>query len=234
MSITYIEKSYRIADLVFPPYHDIANPNINMGNDLKMSSISRGVVNHDIKNKIKQKFVAWSQSSTSHGYPNIFRTKNMIVKMMWLIFFLAGLGVGIYMVIRGIRDYLEWNVSTTIRKIKNESLIFPAISICNINPFVTEAGALYILEHFRKTYNQNISSLLDAKRVSADLEAELEIVRQHAASPNFDHNRRRSFGYPIEKFLFTCSFNTVLCNFDEFERFLNLLEIYNHVLSEMT
>lgn len=167
-----------------------------------------------VKDKVKEKFVEWSQSSTSHGYPNIFRTKNIIVKIMWLIFFLAGLGVGIYMVIRGVREYLEWNVTTTIRKIKADSLVFPTVSVCNVNPFVTEEGALYVLDYFRDKYSENITSIADIKNFTENFDHDLDFLRQTVASPNFNSTLRESFGYPDYFLLLTCSLNYNYCEYE--------------------
>ena len=172
-----------------------------------------------VKDKVKEKFVEWSQSSTSHGYPNIFRTKNTIVKIMWLIFLLAGLGVGIYMVIRGVREYLEFNVTTTIRKIKADSLVFPAVSVCNVNPFVTEEGARYVLDYFRDKYGENITSIADIKSVTENFDHDLDFLRQTVASPNFDSALRESFGYSEDYLLLTCYLNSDNC---EYERLFSL------------
>lgn len=169
-----------------------------------------------LKFKIKQKFIEWSQSSTSHGYPNIFRTKNIVVKIMWLIFFLAGIGVGIYMVVRGVNQYFEYEVTTQIRRLRADSLVFPAVSICNINPFVTEAGRLYVLDYFRKKYGSNISNVADARAAAPNYDEEIEELRQTPASPYFDKELRKSFGY--EPDIHNCVFNLQPCNYSLIER----------------
>ena len=34
--------------------------------------------------------------STSHGLPNVFRTPNWLIRLMWLLLFSVGASVGIY------------------------------------------------------------------------------------------------------------------------------------------
>lgn len=141
---------------------------------------------------------------------------------MWLIFFLAGLGVGTYMVVRAVSAFLNYEVTTTIRNLKNDTIVFPAISICNRNPFITDTGAAYIFDYFREKYGQNITTLMEAKNAAKAANntyaAELEMLRQKAASPDFDKSLRESFGYSPEELFIYCSYNAYYCSNDDFER----------------
>lgn len=178
---------------------------------------------HELKERVKDKFIDWSQSSTSHGYPNIFRTKNLIIKIMWLVFFLAGLGVSSYMVIRAVREFLEFNVTTTIRKIKADSLVFPAVSICHVNPFVTDEGAIFVLEYFQQKYGKNITTIADIKNVTENFDYDLESIRQIVASPNFDSTLRESFGFTDTVLMLTCQLNSQDCDYEKIERLFSLI-----------
>lgn len=181
-------------------------------------SVDNKANKHELKERVKDKFVDWSQSSTSHGYPNIFRTKNLIIKIMWLVFFLAGLGVSSYMVIRAVREFFEFHVTTTIRKIKADSLVFPAVSICHVNPFVTDEGAIYVLEYFQQKYGKNITTIADIKNVTENFDYDLNLVRQIVASPNFDSTLRESFGFPDRILIQSCHLNSQECDYEKIER----------------
>lgn len=45
-----------------------------------------------LRRKIKNLFSEWCQSSTSHGIPNIARTDNLAIRLMWIIAFLCSSG----------------------------------------------------------------------------------------------------------------------------------------------
>jgi hypothetical protein len=179
----------------------------------------------DVKDRVKRKFVEWSLSSTSHGYPNIFRTKNNFLRVMWAVVFVGGLITSIFFVMESIEGYLKFEVTTNIRRLNLDSIDFPAISICNTNPFVTDSGAAFLLDYFRRTYGENISSINDAVKVSPDVFTELEMLRLQAASPSFNKTLRDSFGYSPEHMFFNCRFNSGKCDFSEFYRYITNLRL---------
>jgi len=44
----------------------------------------------------KEAFAKVCSESTAHGLPNIFSTKNWIVRIFWLLLFFAGSGAALY------------------------------------------------------------------------------------------------------------------------------------------
>ena len=81
-------------------------------------------------NNIREKFIEWSLSSTSHGFPNIFRTSKMPIRIMWLVFLTISISLCSYLIMESIFEYLEHDVITKIREIAQEKLEYPALSIC--------------------------------------------------------------------------------------------------------
>ena len=47
-------------------------------------------------NLFRESFVKVCTESTSHGLPNIFKTKNWAIRIVWLVLFLAGSGAALY------------------------------------------------------------------------------------------------------------------------------------------
>ena len=64
--------------------------------------------------KIKNKLVDLILASTSHGLPSVFRAERLAIKVMWFIFWLIFLTLGVYAVVSGVLNYLQWNVITQI------------------------------------------------------------------------------------------------------------------------
>ena len=49
-----------------------------------------------IKDLFKDSLQKICESSTSHGLPNMFRTKNWIIRAFWFLLFSGGSGAAIY------------------------------------------------------------------------------------------------------------------------------------------
>ncbi|RMZ92818.1 acid-sensing ion channel 1 [Brachionus plicatilis] len=97
-------------------------------------------------------FKKWTDSFTMHGFPNIFRTKYITVRMMWIILFLFSNGFCFYIITKNIMNFFKYEVVTTIKVAERDSLPFPAVTVCNANSFVTEGGLQYVSDVLDK-YN---------------------------------------------------------------------------------
>jgi hypothetical protein len=100
------------------------------------------------REQIKELLVEWCSSSTSHGIPNIVRTENWSVKILWSIFVLLSTAFCAFMVTRAVLDYLKNDVVTKIRVYKEIPAEFPTITICNINPLTS----VYVNERWNQNY----------------------------------------------------------------------------------
>ena len=63
----------------------------------------------------KHRLVEWSLSSNIHCYPKIFQSKNIYAKILWLICFLLFSFLTFWLVIKGVLDFLEFDVVAKIR-----------------------------------------------------------------------------------------------------------------------
>jgi len=71
--------------------------------------------------------------STSYGLPRIFKTKTNIMKIFWLIYFLIGGIATVVFVLDVVMSYLEYEIISRVQSISEQSMPFPAISICPTN-----------------------------------------------------------------------------------------------------
>jgi hypothetical protein len=62
-----------------------------MNNNNEKNQLSQSVFD-----LFKESFIKVCTESTSHGLPNIFKTKNWIIRIFWLALFLAGSGGALY------------------------------------------------------------------------------------------------------------------------------------------
>ena len=63
---------------------------------------------------VKKKTVELLTASSSHGLPNVFRSKRIIMKIMWLSLFIISTSFGIYTVFEIVNNYLKHEVVTKI------------------------------------------------------------------------------------------------------------------------
>ena len=121
---------------------------------------------------MKKEFVEWSLLTKFDCYSKIFENEVFWIKIVWVLLFLLFTGFTAWLVIFNIINYFHYEV-TSIIEVKNERPSnFPAITICNNNPF-TSLNAQSLMDTFSNlsfgkiidnmtffeayTYNSNIS-----------------------------------------------------------------------------
>jgi hypothetical protein len=101
------------------------NTNTNNINNNNNNNKSNGK-----REKIKKIIVDILSMSTAHGIPNILRSNNLFLIIMWSMVCGLSVCVGSYFVIDNVLDYLKYNTVSTISVVSEQSVQFPTISIC--------------------------------------------------------------------------------------------------------
>lgn len=147
-----------------------------------------------IKEPIKQVLMEWAEVSTSHGLPRVLRVKRLYLKIIWGLCFLGSLGFCIFLIYRSISDFLEYQVVTQIRLIPERPIIFPTVTICNLNPLVTKEANNFIFEKTSYWFGRNFTSFEElyafSEENNLDLYGALEKIRQNAADPAFGDSKK--------------------------------------------
>lgn len=65
-----------------------------------------------------------------NGYSRVLRTNSLLKKIVWLTCALALISYCMFLVNKNYSEYKEANVITNIKYIENDSLLFPAVTIC--------------------------------------------------------------------------------------------------------
>ena len=120
----------------------------------RRSSIKHFPTRHKMHNLIRESML----SSTSHGIPNILRAKYRIVKALWAFFFLVSSSICCFLVYKSVIEYLSYEVVTKIRYIKETTVDFPTITICNKNPFVTNHSVEFLIRLFKELKEEDMSA----------------------------------------------------------------------------
>lgn len=80
-----------------------------------------------------KKFRKYVESTTAHGVVRIFSGKSRIRRLFWAVVFVGALVGCLYNVSDRIRFLVGNPTSTTVQLVREESLTFPAVTICNLN-----------------------------------------------------------------------------------------------------
>ena len=107
------------------------------------------------KARIRKKLV----NSSLHGLPHIFQTKKLLAKIVWARCWLFGAALTTILIINSINEYLAYNVTTNSHITDNYRVTFPKVTICNLDPFTTNASLDFLAYLIR---NQSLESNLNS------------------------------------------------------------------------
>ena len=153
----------------------------------------------------------WCLSSTTHAIPNICRSQYNLLKIMWLIFFLLSGGYCSYLIAQSIQNYFAYPVTTTVQIINEPSVVFPTISICNLNPFITN----------NSTISAIYSAVLNAANIKFDQSPDLYQSTTSRMLKNYTrflpNDEKKMMSKQLIDMLVFCKFNRDSCHPDNFE-----------------
>lgn len=119
----------------------------------KMFSIRRVLClpDEDAPHKPKTKteiLTHFMETSTTHGLGNIYHAKKILNRLFWILAFLAFFSVLIYQIyVLGVKFNSHAHVTRVYNEVQDNGIQFPAVTICNANPFPIEkiTATLYAL-----------------------------------------------------------------------------------------
>lgn len=159
-----------------------------------------------------------ASNTTSHGLPNIVNSEYKTISLLWIIFLLASIVYCSYTIVESFFNYFEFNVDTSIQIVRESQAAFPAISICNHNPFNTKrSGALIkkLSAMVDKETSYSKMSATDPRIAAFYLQKGLKTI-VYASNMSTEENDKY-FGFTIEDMLIGCRFVTEECNASNFE-----------------
>ena len=172
----------------------------------------------DLKTELKEAFYDWSIFTTAHGIPSLSRTESKKIRFLWIAFLLVTTAYCCYSMISIIVSYFSYNVLINMQIVDKSNVDFPAVTVCNLNPFDRRYSQDYINKVLAK---YNLSSSLDYYNKVGNRELSpsdvLFLLKSNLANDfNFTSEQKRKFGFEIDYMLLTCYFNDIKCNSSDF------------------
>ena len=171
-----------------------------------MNSISKEISGEIIeKNEVnlfhhlKEIFLEWSLRANVNCYVKIFQYKNNIfAKLMWLSILILSACITAWMIVRTITNYLSYNVTSKIAVNYEIPTEFPAVTMCDTNPFSSTQAQ----DQFYAWFGTNW----------LDLETNEKQAKMLASSPSYSNTQRRQLGLNENQIF--CFYNNQYCTYD--------------------
>ncbi|RNA25968.1 acid-sensing ion channel 5, partial [Brachionus plicatilis] len=143
--------------------------------------------------------------STSHGFPNIIRSRNLFIKTIWIVFSVLSTGLCAYMVTKNIINYMKSEVITKTRIINHYSAEFPTVTICNMNFFTSDFSV-----RFSKIFE---NQTLETSPLSGLFEYN---YRNQVKNSEQYEKQKYLYSDSIDKIMVECYYDFYPCNRSQF------------------
>jgi len=176
--------------------------------------------------RIKEELKEAGMTTTGHVIMLIIRSQYLPMKIIFLLAWLIGLGLTLYMATNNILDYYKYDVTTQTRVIREQPMILPKVTVCNKDRFVTNDSISFLANVLRNegSFTEYINNATTAGATtdlalvnwfisnSVDFESKALYAAYLA-----DNKTRMSLGYDRETFIRSCYFNYDYCElYDNF------------------
>jgi len=176
--------------------------------------------------RIKEELKEAGMTTTGHVIMLIIRSQYLPMKIIFLLAWLIGFGITLYLITNNILDYYKYDVTTQTRVIREQPMIFPKVTICNADRFVTNDSISFLANVIRN--DGNFSAKFN-EATMAGATTDLALVNWFIsnnvyfesqalyAAYSADNKTQMSLGYDRETFIRSCNFNYDYCElYDNF------------------
>jgi hypothetical protein len=157
-------------------------------------------------------------TSSAQGLPKIFQYENKYARSFWLLVFLTFSFATFWLFVRGILDYLEYDVVSKIRVHNEASLEYPMVTFCSAFPFPTKSSQ----EVFEKQPLNTMFEILFNETILDKDYLNLSLIYMDYLSYGMkkafymNEKSKRELGYNLKEILQFCNFNGAFCGLKDF------------------
>ncbi len=151
------------------------------------------------------------KNSSLHGLPQIFHARKCVSKVVWGLCWIFGAALTTVLIINSIKEYFKYSITTKSRIYDTQKLIFPKVTVCNLDPFTSNASVEFLAQMAR---NYSLLPLSNMSHFSNNLDMVNYLI---AHQKLFDFRvkalfiansseplLKKSLGYELKKFVQTC------------------------------
>ena len=171
------------------------------------------IIFHAKLNRIKEELIEWSLQIKFDCYSKIFHSKQFLVQCVWLGLFVCFSGFTAYFVSKNIIDFFEYETVANIDIIKEKPTEFPAVTICNSNPFTTQLAQQLISNITKSNFGKDLNDF-GTDQIFYNLSDVYELAKMNVFRKAYGDNKRKSLGNKI--LVDVCTFNNQKCSEEDF------------------
>ena len=173
---------------------------------------------------LKETILLFFKSTTLHGYPKIFNSKNIASKILWISFFSLSMGYFIYQCVLLIIKFNKYDVTASRIRVQELPATFPSITFCNLNPFNEQYAHQYIVKVSDKAKCFNLDNNIDFQNCFNTTNTNQafdkfidQLKRKVASDKRLTEAYKQYYGYSLlYDMLVSCDYNGNSCNADNF------------------
>ncbi|XP_077992375.1 epithelial sodium channel subunit alpha-like [Glandiceps talaboti] len=154
------------------------------------------------KGEIKLKPIASAlvENTTCHGIPRIYSASNFVRRAFWSLVFVSAVALFLWQFSKLLTNYYAYEVDVTFEIKFETNADFPAVTICNLNPF----------KNSKAQANQEILNLLSSNSTSRRRRNAARNKRSSSSNSNYTNWETMSLDYES----FDSNFETMLFVYD--------------------
>jgi hypothetical protein len=148
---------------------------------------------------IKHILVKWSADAPFQCYPKIFETKNVTLKIVWLLLFILLTCLTGLILSKNIMEYVERQVVTQIEILNEIEPEFPCVTICDTNMFPTEYAESLLKRIAKETYALDLNDFVYTVESFEKLKRIISLAKLNVTSPLYPAKDRQRLGLKLEQ-----------------------------------
>ena len=183
--------------------------------------------------QIKELALDRLSEATMHGIAHATNSSNWVFRIVWII---VTAGFTSYLIVQlnlGVTTFLSYPVAINIQQIQADPNLFPAVTICNINPFNEEYAFPYLKSkvaatrcfdstpkltgtQFQECFDNFTSYDVSGMTTSEIMNTFLDQMKRIVANDNsLSNEARQNLGYWLDyDMLVSCYFNGEACSYN--------------------
>ena len=153
-------------------------------------------------------------SLSGTGISHFFRAKLLCLKLMWAVSWLAGASFTGYLIVQNISDFFSYDVITKSRINIETPMRLPGVTVCNLDPFVTNYSISFLADLIRNQSGPSNKSDLDLVNYSI---LNNHFFQDKALYAAYTSNNRTLLGYDLNTFFINFAFDDQDYNIPEID-----------------
>lgn len=150
-------------------------------------------------------FLDYLLAASTHGLRSMGRAYSTFNRIFWIISFTTAFGFMLYFVITAARQYYAYPTQTKIDIRLDRNMAFPAVTVCNGNPFRYDRVNQSLGSYFYKT-NQSNTTFNQTFINSLIVPLIVDLVNKN------ETEKLRWMGFQLSDILLQCTYNKIDCS----------------------